>query len=239
MNEFSAFTPRALTFLRQLKRHNEREWFKARKDEFESLLQQPLRLFVEEMDVRLARLAPELHGNPKRSIFRIHRDTRFSQDKTPYKTHVSCWFTHVRAGHGVGTETHGAGAGYYFHLEPGASLVAGGIWMPPRPALAAIRDRIAMRGSELQALLRARGLVKRFSPLSEEGRLTRTPRGFPSAHPQSELLRHVSFTISTPLSDANVVSTLLPKLVEKEFIAMRPMVRWLNDALGYPEQESR
>lgn len=239
MNEFSNFTPGAMTFLRQLKRNNEREWFKARKEEFDSLLQGPLRLFVEEMDVRLARIAPELHGDPKRSIFRIHRDTRFSKDKTPYKTHVSCWFTHVRAGHGVGTETHGAGAGYYFHFEPGASMVAGGIWMPPRPALASIRARIATRGAELRKLLKARALVQRYTPLSEEGKLTRTPRGFDSDHPESDLLRHVSFTISTPLSDADMVSKSLPKIVEKEFIAMRPMVRWLNDALGYPEQEQR
>jgi uncharacterized protein (TIGR02453 family) len=239
MNEFSSFSPAAQTFLRQLKRHNEREWFKARKEEFEALLQRPLKLFVEEMDVRLARLAPELHGDPKRSIFRIHRDTRFSKDKTPYKTHVSCWFTHVRAGHGVGAETHGAGAGYYFHFEPGASMVAAGIWMPPRPALASIRARIATRGAELRKILEARALVQRYSSLSEEGKLTRTPRGFDSDHPESDLLRHVSFTISTPLRDADMVSTSLPRVVEKEFIAMRPLVRWLNDALGYPEQEQR
>lgn len=239
MNEFSSFTPAALSFLRRLKRHNEREWFKARKEEFETLLQRPLKLFVEEMDVRLAMLAPELHGDPKRSIFRIHRDTRFSKDKTPYKTHVSCWFTHVRAGHGVGTETHGAGAGYYFHVEPGASVVAGGIWMPPRPALQSIRARIAARGAELRTILRGRALVQRYSRLSEEGKLMRTPRGFDRDHPESDLLRHVSFTISTPLSDADVVSTSLPKIVEKEFVAMRPMVRWLNDALGYPAQEQR
>ncbi len=239
MTEFSTFTPAALTFLRQLKRHNDREWFKARKEQFDELLLHPLRLFVEEMDVRLAHVAPEIHGNPKRSIFRIYRDTRFSKDKSPYKTHVSCWFTHVRAGHGVGTETHGAGAGFYFHLEPGASMVAGGIWMPPRPSLAAIRDRIASHGGELQKLLRARSLADRFSTLSEEGKLSRTPRGYDRDHPHADLLRHVSFTVSTPLSDADITSPSLPKRVEKEFVTMRPLVRWLNHALGYPEQDSR
>ncbi|MCC6770482.1 MAG: DUF2461 domain-containing protein [Gemmatimonadaceae bacterium] len=239
MNEFSRFTPAALTFLRQLKRHNDREWFKARKEQFDELLLHPLRLLVEEMDVRLARVAPEIHGTPKRSIFRIYRDTRFSTDKSPYKTHVSCWFTHVRAGHGVGAETHGAGAGYYFHLEPGASMVAGGIWMPPRPSLAAIRDRIAEHGDELQKLLKSRGLSLNFSALSEEGKLSRTPRGYDRDHPHAELLRHVSFTVSTPLSDADASSLSLPTRVEKAFITLRPLVRWLNNALGYPEQASR
>ena len=143
MTAFTAFRPAALTFLRQLKRHNDREWFTANRPTFDDELLGPMRLFVEEMDVRLATMAPEIHGSPKRSIFRIYRDTRFSKDKSPYKTHLGCWFTHTRAGHGVGTETHGAGAGFYCHFEPGASLVAGGIWMPPRPSLAAIRERIA------------------------------------------------------------------------------------------------
>lgn len=239
MNEFSSFTPAAFTFLRQLKRHNDREWFKPRKEQFDQLLLYPMRLFVEEMDVRLAHVAPELHGNPKRSIFRIYRDTRFSKDKSPYKTHVSCWFTHLRAGHGVGAETHGAGAGFYFHLQPGASLVAGGIWMPPRPALVAIRDRIATHGGELQRVLRARNLASHFSPLSEEGKLSRTPRGYDHDHPHAELLRHASFTVFAPLNDADATSSSLPSRVEKAFIVLRPLVRWLNEALGYPEQASR
>jgi len=239
MTIFPGFTPAALTFLRQLARHNDREWFRARKAHFDERLLEPLRLLVEEMDVRLARVVPELHGSPKRSIFRIHRDTRFSKDKSPYKTHVSCWFSHTRAGHGVGTETHGAGAGYYFHLEPGASLVAGGIWMPARPALAAIRERIATRGTELQKLLRSRALVSRFSPLSEEGKLIRTPRGFASDHAHAELLRHSSFTLSAPLTDEEVLDPALPRRLEKDFVALRPVVRWLNDALGYPARDAR
>lgn len=239
MTIFPGFTPKALAFLRQLKRHNDREWFTARKPEFESLLLEPMRLLVEEMDVRLARTVPEIHGSPKRSIFRIYRDTRFSKDKSPYKTHVACWFSHVRASHGVGSETHGAGAGFYLHIEPGASMVAGGIWMPPRDSLAAIRDRVAERGQELRALMRARALARRFGPLSEEGRLPRTPRGFAADHAQADLLRHASFTVSAPLTDDEVLSPRLPQRVERDFTAMAPLVRWLNDALGFPPSDRR
>jgi uncharacterized protein (TIGR02453 family) len=239
MTIFPGFTPAALTFLRQLKRHNDRAWFTARKEAFEDTLLAPMRLLVEEMDVRLARAIPEIHGSPKRSIFRIYRDTRFSKDKTPYKTHVACWFSHVRASHGVGSETHGAGAGFYLHIEPGASMVAGGIWMPPRDALAAIRDRIAERGHELRTILRARGLTRRFSPLSEEGRLARVPRGVAADHPHAELLRHASFTVSAPLTDAQVLLPTLPRQVERDFRTMAPLVRWLNDALGYPPSDRR
>src|SRR5690554_328608 len=145
MDVFKGFTPAALTFLRRLKRNNRRDWFQENRATWEREVLAPMRLFVEDMDVRFARFAPEIIGDPKRSIFRIHRDVRFSRDKSPYKTHAACWFKHSHSAHGVGSERHGAGAGFYFHLEPGASFVAGGIWMPPRPSLNRLREAIAER----------------------------------------------------------------------------------------------
>ncbi len=102
---------------------------------YETEVREPLRALVEEMDVRLARLAPELVGDPRRSIFRIHRDVRFSADKSPYKTNAACQFYHHDAGRGAGQDAEGAGAGLYFQLADGECFVAGGIWMPARPAL--------------------------------------------------------------------------------------------------------
>jgi len=233
------FTPKALTFLRQLKRNNRREWFVERKPVFEEILWAPMREFVEEMDVRLASMAPELGGSPKRSIFRIYRDIRFSKDKTPYKTHLGCWFTHINAGYGVGSETHGAGAGFYFHLEPGASFVAGGIWMPPRDALHAIRARIASGPKEFGATLGRPAFRRRFGSLSEEKVLTRVPKPWTADHPAAEWLRHASFTVSARLADAEVLRPDLARLVEKDFRLMLPFVRWLNLALGYEAKERR
>ena len=236
---FPGFSPDALKFLKQLKRHNDREWFVPRKAVYEEVLLAPMRAFVEEMDVRFASFAPEIIGNPKRSIFRLYRDTRFSKDKTPYKTHIACWFQHRRASHGVGSETHGAGAGYYFHLEPGASLVAGGIWMPPRESVAAIRERIALQPTELARLVSARTFRERFGALNSEHRLTRVPRGYATDHPAGEWLRYASFTTSARLTDEDVCSPTLARIVEKDYQKLLPMVRWLNSALGYPPDESR
>lgn len=236
---FPGFTPSALRFLKQLKRHNEREWFVARKDEFQALLLEPMKLFVEEMDVRLAGFAPEIQGSPKTSIFRIYRDVRFSSDKSPYKTHLACWFAHRRGARGVGTETHGAGAGYYFHLEPGASLVAGGIWMPARPSLLRLRETVAREPAALRRVVQARPFRARFGTLNDEGTLTRVPRGFAPDHPAADLLRRVSFTASAPLTDAEVTSARLPALVERDFRRLLPLVRWANDALGFPPDERR
>lgn len=236
---FTGFRPAALTFLRQLKRHNEREWFQERKPTYEAELLAPLRLLVEEMDVRFAKFAPEIAGDPKRSIFRIYRDVRFSKDKSPYKTHASAWFQHRNASHGVGSETHGAGAGFYFHLEPGASFLAGGIWMPPRPTLGAIRDAIAEDPKAFAKTMSATAFKRRFGKLSEEAMLKRLPRGFDPGHPAEAWLRYQSFTVSARLSDAEVTDRRLPDRIQRDYAVLLPMVRWINRALGYPPAERR
>src|SRR5437660_10064819 len=137
------FSTATLTFLRGLKRHNDRAWFEAHRSEYEAVVQQPMRHLIEEMDVRLARLAPEIVGDPKRSMFRIYRDIRFSADKSPYKTHASCWLYHRDGSRAVGRDAAGAGAGFYFQIAPGTCFVGGGMWMPPREALHRLRDAIA------------------------------------------------------------------------------------------------
>ncbi len=233
------FSPRALTLLRQLRKNNRREWFMEHKPAFEDHLFTPLRELVEELDVRLATTVPEIGGSPKRSIFRIYRDVRFSKDKSPYKTHVACWLAHLDGARGVGSEAHGAGAGFYFHLEPGASMVAGGLWMPPRPSLHAIRERIADDWKGLEKVLRATAFARRFGSLGTEHVLTRVPKPWGADHPAATWLRYASFTVSAPLTDAQVTSQKLADLVAKDFVLMRPLVRWLNGALGFKERTSR
>jgi uncharacterized protein (TIGR02453 family) len=236
---FRGFSGEALTFLRQLKRHNRREWFQEHRETYDREVLGPIRLLVEEMDVRFARFAPEMGGDPRRSVFRIHRDVRFSKDKSPYKTHAACWFSHRNASHGVGSETHGGGAGFYFHLEPGASMVAGGIWMPPRPTLNRLRDAIAARPAAFGRSLAGPGFVRRFGRLSEEAMLKRLPRGFAPGHAAERWLRYQSFTVSAPLTDAQVRDRRLADRVERDFRGMLPLVRWLNAALGYLPADRR
>lgn len=233
------FSPRAFTFLRQLKKNNNREWFLSHKDDFETHLVQPMRDLVEEMDVRLAGFAPEIGGSPKRSIFRIYRDVRFSKDKSPYKTNMGCWFTHVRAGHGVGSETHGAGAGFYFHLEPGGCFAAAGIWMPPRESLAAIRGAIAEDYGTLKKITGNPGFKRKFGTLSEEKMLTRVPKPWDKEHPAGDFLRRSSFTVSTQVPDADVTTDRLPALLEKHYTSALPLVRWLNASLGHAPMSRR
>lgn len=230
--EFRGFRPAALTFLRSLKRTNTREWFQAHRDDYEGEVRAPLAALVEELDVRFAELAPEIVGDPKRSLFRIHRDVRFSSDKSPYKTNAACWFYHGDAGRGVGSTTPHGGAGFYFHMEPGGSMLGGGIWMPPRPTLARLRERIDEEHGSLRRILRDPALAKRFGALDETAKLTRMPRGYTDDHPAADLLRHQSFTLGRTLSDAEVLGPRLADVLARDYARLVPFVRWFNGALG-------
>jgi uncharacterized protein (TIGR02453 family) len=236
---FRGFGPGALKFLRALARHNDREWFERHRAVYETEVRDPLRALVEEMDVRLARLAPELVGDPRRSIFRIHRDVRFSKDKSPYKTNAACQFYHHDAGRGAGQDAEGAGAGLYFQLAEGECFVAGGIWMPARPALEKIREAVAADPGALDRIVGAAGFRRRFGSLSEEAMLSRLPRGYADGHPAAPWLRYKSFTASRMLTEREVTSPRLAATIERDFAALVPLVRWLNGAIGYRVWERR
>jgi len=231
-DEFRGFRPAAMTFLRALKRTNTREWFQAHRDDYEREVREPLVALVEEIDVRLAELAPEIVGDPKRSLFRIHRDVRFSSDKSPYKTNAACWFYHGDAGRGVGSTTPHGGAGFYFHMEPGESMIGGGIWMPPRPTLTRIREHLDEEHASLRRILRDAAFKKRFGALDESAMLTRMPRGYAEDHPAADLLRHQSFTVGRSLSDAELFSPKLADVLARDYARLVPFVRWFNGALG-------
>lgn len=235
---FPGFDAAALRFLRGLKRRNERTWFEAHRAEYEQFVRAPMRALIEELDVHLAALVPELVGDPKRSIFRIHRDVRFSTDKSPYKTHASAWLFHADAGRVVGQQAHG-GAGVYVHLEPGASMVAGGIWMPPKAGLDKLRDRLAEGHEGFEAIVLDRGFRRRFGDLDDEAMLVRPPRGYDPDHPAMRWLKYKSFTVSRPLADAEMTSPRLVATLVKDIVALTPFVRWLNGALGFPARSTR
>src|ERR1043165_10262360 len=133
---------------------------------------------VRALDLRLQQFAPEFVGDPKRSVFRLHRDIRFASDKSPYKTHAACWVFRGGGSAKVGREAHGGGAGFYFHLQPGASFVGGGCWMPPRPALQKFRAAIADDPRGFERIVLGTAIRRRFGELSDEEALKRVPRGY-------------------------------------------------------------
>jgi uncharacterized protein (TIGR02453 family) len=236
---FAGFGREALRFLRRLERNNRREWFEENRSIYEREIRDPMRALVEEMDVRLARLAPELVGDPRRSIFRIHRDVRFSADKSPYKTNAACQFYHCDAGRGAGQDAEGAGAGLYFQIARGECFVAGGMWMPARPALDRIRQAIAEAPEDFEVLLRAPQFRRRFRKLDREALLKRMPQGYSESHPAAEWLRYRSFTATRMMTEREIEGRRLPDILARDFAALAPLVRWLNAAIGYRPLERR
>lgn len=226
------FTPAALRFFRDLARNNSKPWFEAHRSGYEQQVRQPMQALIEEMDVRFARFAPEITGDPKRAMFRIYRDIRFSRDKSPYKTHAACWFQHRDADHRVGSEAEGGSAGFYFHLAPGDSFIGGGLWMPPRSLLNRLRDAIAEDHRAFERIVLHPRFRRRFGGLDDEAVLKRMPRGFAEDHPAAPWLKYQSIVAGRRLADRQVLSPRLPALLEADFLALLPLVRWLNAALG-------
>lgn len=241
MSETNTPGPRALTFLRGLARHNEKGWFEAHRAEYERDLLEPLRELVDEMDARLASIAPEFVGDRKRSVFRIHRDVRFSKDRRPYKTNAACWLFHRDIGRTKGPHDVHAGAGFYYHLTPGGSFFGGGCWLPPAPGLRRLRDALADDPDGFAATLEGAAFRRMFGKLDEdEGTmLVRLPRGYAADHPAARWLRYKSFTASHELTDAEATAPDLADRFADACVALLPMMRWLNSALGHPPADRR
>jgi uncharacterized protein (TIGR02453 family) len=234
--DFRGFRPAALRFLRELARNNRKEWFEAHRETYEVEVRGPMLALLDSFDVRLGELAPELAADPKRSVFRIYRDVRFSKDKSPYKTHVAFWVSHRALGRAGAMPIHG-GAGLYFHLEPAASMVAAGIWMPPTVELARIREALVADFPRFESARRK--LRRGFGDLSEEAVLQRQPRGYSAAGPVARWLRYQSFTVSRPIPAADLRQVDLPDRLARAYRPAIPFVRWLNGALGLPAANRR
>jgi uncharacterized protein (TIGR02453 family) len=239
MAAFGGFRPAAFQFLQDLARNNEKAWFEANRDVYEREVRGPMRLLVETLDARLGSIAPEIIGDARRSMFRIYRDVRFSRNKAPFKTNAGAWLYHRDAGRKVGTVGEGGGAGFYFHIDPSTCFMAGGIWMPARPALLRVREAIAAHPTALTRLTSAPGFRRRFDGLSEEAKLRRVPRDFPPDHPAGEWLKLQSFTARASIERSVVTSRRLVDQLCRDFALLVPLVRWLNRALGYQPAKAR
>src|SRR5918994_181068 len=177
VGEEASFGPGLFAFLAELREHNDRDWFAGNKDRYEAHVLEPALAFVEDFGYRLQEISPHFAADPRRSggsLFRIYRDTRFSKDKSPYKTNTGMHFRHKRA-----KDVHAPG--YYLHLAPGEVFAGGGIWHPDGPTLTAIRQAIVDDPDRWRAA--TEGLE-----LGGEA-LKRVPNGFDKEHPYAEDLK--------------------------------------------------
>jgi uncharacterized protein (TIGR02453 family) len=218
-----SFTPATLSFLRALKRNNDREWFKARRERYERDVREPMLRVIEHLAVDFKKVAPELIASPKASMYRIYRDTRFSSDKTPLKTHVAAVFPWR------GMARH-QGAGLYFEVAPAWVWIGGGIYAPAPADLVRIREHIAETYPRIRSLTKARPFVRMFVALDGQ-KLTRVPRGYPSDHRASEFLKHKQFLAGRELPADNATREDFYGELLATFAAAMPLIRFLNEPL--------
>jgi uncharacterized protein (TIGR02453 family) len=215
------FPPEAITFLKGLEKNNTRDWFQPRKEIFDSKLKAPMLEFVEAINAELLKFAPEYITEPKKAVYRIYRDTRFSTDKTPYKTHIGAIFPR----RGLGKDT---GAGYYFHVSSKSIGIACGAYGPGPEQLLKIRHFVAENDRVFRAA--AAKLKKLMGPLKGTT-LTRVPKGFDCEHPAVDLIKMKQWYWWVELDLKLATSPKLKSEIANRFKVMAPMVELLNKPL--------
>lgn len=217
-----------LQFLTTLKKNNTKEWFDANRNKY-TTAKEDMTVFAAAMLKAISAFDESVaHLEPKDCLFRINRDVRFSKNKAPYKTNMAMY---ISKGGKKAFDT----AGYYIHIEPGASFMAGGIWMPMAPELKKIRQEIDYSFHDLKKILKTKKFASTFGDL-ERGEgvvLSRPPKGYDAENEAIEFLKLKSFIASVPLPDSLLTEKKLASTIGKNFDIMYPFIQFLNRALDH------
>lgn len=223
-----SMTPRFFRFLEELKLHNKRDWFLKNKGRYEADVRDPFLGLIADLRPGLARVTPHFVVDPSPSggsMMRIYRDTRFSKDKSPYKTSVSAHFRHAHGQEGMTPA-------FYLHLEPGRSSVGGGVWRPQPEGLQRIRQSIVSRTDPWKKVVSGRSFRTGCGMVGES--LKRPPAGFDPAHPFIEDLKRKDFATSVPLRDSDLTGPDPAGAVLEGAKSVAPFIRFVTEALGLP-----
>jgi uncharacterized protein (TIGR02453 family) len=219
----SPFSPKTLSFLRSLKRNNDREWFRLHKDRYEAEVRRPMIALLERLAGDLRRFSPELICDPRVSLYRVYRDTRFSPDKTPLKTHIAARFP----AKGLAKSE---GAALYLHVAHDEVWIGGGVYMPTPQALRLIREHVAVHYEALGRLVRSARFRREVGSLTGE-QLSGMPRGYGKDHPAAGFLRRTQFLAGREFEPSFATHDRFYPAVVSVFQAVAPLVRFLNTPL--------
>ena len=228
MVEFRSFGPELAAFLEELHSNNERSWFAANRERYEETVREPARAFIRAMAPALAAISPHFRADDRKtggSLMRIHRDTRFSRDKTPYKTNVGIQFRHA-----LGRDVHAPG--FYVHLEPGSAFLGAGVWRPDSAALFMIRSRIDEEADMWRGIRDGAAFGGPFRLGGES--LKRLPRGFAKDHPLAEDLKRKDFIAIHELPPGDALGPAFPDLAAARMRDAGGFMRFLCEALDVP-----
>jgi uncharacterized protein (TIGR02453 family) len=218
------FSPAGLRFLRGLGRNNNRDWFNERKPVYEAEVKQPMLAVIDAVTGAMMDFAPGHVRAPESIMMRIYRDTRFSANKLPYKTHVAAWWVHD----GLRKTS---GAGFYLHVSAKQVQIAAGAFMPEPEQLLAIRRFLMEHHEEYRKLVQARALRRLLSAEESGEALSRSPKGFPAEHPAAELYRQKRWGFSASLEPEMAAKPEFAKMVASYFRVAAPLVALLNRPL--------
>jgi uncharacterized protein (TIGR02453 family) len=222
------FSTSTFSFLDELAANNNRAWFEANKSRYEALVREPALDFIEAMEPALKSFAPSFRAEPRKvggSLMRVFRDTRFSRDKTPYKTNIGIQFRHA-----LGKDVHAPA--FYVHIASDECFFGAGCWHPEADALGKIRDLVAQKPERWLTVRDDKKFTAQWELWGE--RLTRPPRGYAADHPAIEDIKRKDFVALAPLSIKDVTGAGLVKLAEKRFAETAPFMKFLCVALDVP-----
>jgi uncharacterized protein (TIGR02453 family) len=225
---FRRFEPTIFQFLEELADHNDRPWFQKNKRRYEREVLEPALAFIRAFEPRLKRISKFFVASDRRtggSLMRVYRDTRFSKDKTPYKTNVGIQFRHE-----FGRDVHAPG--FYVHVAPAECFLAVGVWRPDRESLARIRQALVDKSDRWRRAKNDKKFRKYFDLAGDS--LKRPPRGFPADHPLVDDLKRTDFVGLCELTEQDVLDEEYFETVATSFLASRPFMRFLCDALNVP-----
>lgn len=210
-------------FLLDLKNNNHKAWFDEHKNQYQEAKQDVEQTVghvlhaLSKYDTNFAEL------KPAQCLFRIHRDVRFSKEKIPYKTNFGASLN------SLGKKS--SFAGFYLHIEPGASFCGGGLWLPPTPLLQTVRQEIDYQTEEFLTLLNESQFKRFYKDLSNEHRLQRIPKGYEEGHPAEKYLKLKSFVAMTPLSDSQLTTPKAPETIAQTLWALNPLIQFINRSI--------
>ncbi len=223
---FTGFNKDFFKFLRDLKKNNDRAWFEAHKERYKAVIVAPMEDFIVALGEKAAKTLPDYRFDPRAnggSMFRIYRDTRFSKDKTPYKTQASAHFRHIG-----GKDVHAPG--FYLHLEPGNVFYGGGMYLPDPQTLHRIRTHIAEHPAAWKKARDAASIKRAFGALEDGDPLAKAPRGFSPDHPLIEDIKKKSFFVTQESNEEEAAKPGFVGLVAKAFADAGPLMDYLRKA---------
>jgi uncharacterized protein (TIGR02453 family) len=224
--KFNGYPKGAVQFLKRLEKNNNREWFQEHKGEYQSLLRKPTEDFIHALRQKIGRELPEFMFEPKKAIFRINRDTRFREDKRPYKNNIA-FFIRART-HKKGVDS----PGFYFHISPKEVYIGGGQYIPSSPDLLRIRNQIDKDPKALKKILNSAKFKNTFGPMPGET-LKRAPKGFDPDHPDIELLKLKQWHNDFNLEPKMIYSPELVDYTAETFLKISPLVYWIMGTIRY------